>query len=215
MPQTFQKGSAVRRHLVAFTLFLVLLLAAGAAQAQDVLNLGVRYGLGLSMYNRLNDTALAPHYANLEASYLFLEVGPLRMGPGLTYRLGFNSRDVEQLDTGTEAPDDMETVGALDLQHSLRPAWVVYGRPNVHFSWSAYGGFSFVFAQPDVTDVVDAEDGETYFVWGLEVGGTASYFLTAGFAVTLGAQYDFFYGIDPVHVFSFDLGLLFSFEVMR
>jgi hypothetical protein len=212
MPRTIKKGSAVRRQLVALTFFLVSVVAAGSARAQDVINLGVRYGLGLSVYNRLADSALAPSYAHIDASYLFLEVGPLRMGPGLAYRLGFGTRDVRQRDQETGVN---ETVEALDVQHSLMPAWVVYGRPNVHFSWSAYGGFSFVLSQPDVSGTVDDESGDTYFVWGLEVGGTASYFITAGFAVTLGAQYDFFYGIDPVHVISFDLGLLFSFEVMR
>lgn len=212
----------MHRHLVAISFFLAFHVLGGVAQAQDVINLDVRYGVGVSAYNRLNDSALAPHYAHLSASYLFLEAGPIQMGPALAYRLGFNNRDLQVRWEG----EDLGEHPTLDLQHSLRPAWVVYGRPNVHFAWSAWGGVAFAFGQPDVKGVeeevlLDAEiseqfipQPESYFVWGLEVGGSASYFLTAGFALTLGAQYSFFYGIDPVHVISFDLGLTFSFEVL-
>ncbi len=212
----------MHRHLVAISFFLAVHVLGGVAQAQDVINLDVRYGVGVNAYNRLNSSSLAPHYAHLSASYLFLEVGPLQMGPALAYRMGFNHRDT----TASYNEIEVDDVPVLDMQHSLRPAWVVYGRPNVHFAWSAWGGVSFVFGQPDVGgEILDAltdegaderyvQEPDSYFVWGLEVGGSASYFLTAGFALTLGAQYSFFYGIDPVHVISFDLGLLFSFEVM-
>ncbi len=192
-------------------MFAILFLAGGAARAQDLINLDVRYGLGFSLYNRLNDSPLAPHYAHLEASYLFIEVGPIQMGPALAYRMGFNQREVQHRNDDGQ----LEDVGTTDLQHGLRPGWAVYGRPNVHMSWSAYGGVALVVAQPDVSgQAADEAERDPYFVWGLEAGGTASFFFTAGFAVTLGAQYTFFYGIDPVHVISLDLGLRFSFEVL-
>jgi hypothetical protein len=210
MPRTFQKGTAVRRHLVAFSTCVLLILVGGAAQAQDVINLDVRYGVGLSLHNRLNDSVVAPHYAHLEGSYLFLEVGPIQMGPGLAYRVGFGSRDV----TAEDEEFHLVQVGTTDLQHEIRPAWVVQGRPNVHFSWTAWAGVDLVVTQPDVSQNGMDEDHEPYFIWGLEAGGSASYFLTAGFAITLGVQYAFFYGIDPVHVLAFDLGLRFSFEVL-
>ena len=173
-------------RLVATSVALLLCLGTGSSARADrpLLNVEVSGGAGLSAYNSGSGSLLAPPHVQLQAAYLLVRAGPLIMGPSLALPVGFFSP--ERSDGGTA------------VQLALRPGWTVYGRPTVDLGWSVSAGPSFVVT-PD-------------FVWGLELGGALDYFVTAGLALTVGLDYGFFYGVDPVHVFTGRLGLLISWE---
>jgi len=188
----------VGRHQLASVMVMAACLIAGrASQANQLLNLELSGGLGVSAYNLATDSALAPPFVQLQLSYLPIRTGPINMGPALGVPVGFFQRQGQD---------------AWDPQVAVRVGWEVWGRPNVDFAWSALAGADFVMTPPGRE--AEASD-RTGFTWGLEVGGSASYFLTAGFAITGGARYAFFYGVDAVHVISFQVGLLISAEVVQ
>ena len=174
------------RHLTAGLAAFAWLLAAPAARGEQLLNVELTGGAGLTAYNSGSESLLAPPHVTLSASYLLVRAGPVTMGPSLSLPLGFFR------------PDGDED-GPLSAQLALRPGFEVFGRPSADIAWSVAAGPSLVVT-PD-------------FVWGLEVGGAFSYFLTAGIGLTAGLDYGFFYGVDPVHVFTFRLGVLVSWEV--
>ncbi len=186
------------RQRLAFVVVLLAGLAAGrAARAEQLLNLKLSGGVGVSAYNVRTDSHLAPPFVQLQLSYLPLRTGPISMGPALGVPVGWFQREGQD---------------AWDPQVAVRVGWEVWGRPNVDFAWSALAGADFVMTPPGQ----NAEEGDrTGFTWGLEIGGSASYFVTAGFAITAGASYNFFYGVDAVHVISFQLGVLISAEVVQ
>jgi hypothetical protein len=165
-----------------------ILFPSAARADQQLLNVELAGGAGVSAYNSGAESLLAPPFVQLHAAYLFLRTGPVTMGPALGIPFGFY-RSEEEEDDGSWLP-----------QVAVRPGWAVYGRPSVDFAWSVAGGPSFVVSPP--------------FVWGLEVGGSITYFLLAGFGLTAGFDYGFFYGVDPVHVFTGRLGLMISWEVV-
>ncbi len=176
-----------RTAAVLFVSALAMTLAlAGTARAEGrLLSVELSGGVGVSAYNTGSDSALAPPFIQAEAALLFIEAGPFWTGPALSIPLGFYEPEGED----------------LAAQLAIRPGWALYHRPSVDFAWSAVVGPSFVVTKP--------------FVWGLEVEGSVAYFLLAGFALTAGLQYGFFYGVDPVHVISGRLGLLITWEVGR
>ncbi len=178
----------VLRFEAATAAAIACLLVGGVARADGgVLNVELAGGAGLSAYNSGSDSLLAPPFVQLHAAYLFLRTGPVRMGPALGVPVGFFR------------PGGDEAGEAWQPQVAVRPGWAVYGRPGIDFAWSVAAGPSFVVTPR--------------FVWGLEVGGSVAYFLLAGLGITLGLDYGFFYGVDPVHVFTGRLGLLISWEV--
>jgi hypothetical protein len=180
-----KKGSQVRRLSAALAAGLAIVVGASAARADDhLLNVELTGGAGVSAYNSGSDSVLAPPFVQLHAAYLLLETGPVAMGPALGVPLGFYQSE-DEADEGSWVP-----------QVAVRPGWAVYGRPSVDYAWSVVAGPSFVVTPP--------------FVWGLEVGGSFTYFLTAGFGLVVGVDYGFFYGVDPAHIFSAKLGLMIS-----
>jgi len=183
-----KKGSQVRRLTAALAVGLKALMSASAARADDhLLNVELSGGAGVSAFNSGSDSVLAPPFVQLHAAYLLIETGPVSMGPALGVPFGFFR------------PDDESDDDAWQPQVAVRPGWAVYGRPSVDFAWSVVAGPSFVVTPP--------------FVWGLEVGGAFTYFVTAGFGIVVGVDYGLFYGVDPVHVFTGRLGLMISWEV--
>jgi len=170
--------------LAAALLASIVLVAARPSSAQSqILSAELSFGAGLSAYNTGSDELLAPPHVQLLGAYHFLRMGNIAMGPALAVPLGF----YDDSDEGTR------------VQLALSPGWSVYGRPSVDWAWNAVATAAFVVTDP--------------FVFGLEFAGSAAYFLTAGLALTAGLQYGFFYGVDPVHVFSGKLGVLIAFEV--
>lgn len=185
------------RYLLPSFVVATCLLVSSVATAEQLLNVELSGGAGVSAYNVASDTALAPPFVQAQLSYLPLEVGPMSMGPVLGIPLGFYR------------PSDQDD-GPLDsVQSGIRAGWQVYHRPSVDFAWNATAAFDFVLSP------LDDQDDPLDFVWGLELGGSAAYFLTAGLAITAGLRYAFFYGVDPAHVFSGQLGVLISYEVIR
>lgn len=183
------------RHLVAAILsFAIVSLASSTSRADPLINLELSGGAGVTAYNLASDSALAPPFVQLQISYLPLEVGPVDMGPVVGLPIGFYQ------------PSEQDSWNA---QVGVRAGWQVWGRPSVDFAWSAMAAFDFVISPLD--DPRDSVD----FVWGLELGGSASYFFTAGLAVTAGLRYAMFYGVDSIHVFSGQVGLLISHEVLQ
>jgi hypothetical protein len=187
----------VGRQLLPSVAVAICLLTSSVASADDLLNLELSGGAGVTAYNERVDSALAPPFLQLQLSYLPLEVGPLSMGPLFGVPLGFYR------------PRGQEEGPLSTVQIGLRAGWQVYGRPSVDFAWSATAAVDFVLSP------LDDEEDPLDFVWGLELGGSVAYFLTAGLALTAGLRYAFFYGVDPAHVFSGQLGVLISYEVLR
>lgn len=178
------------RHLSSLILVAACLLASHAAQANQVLNLELSGGAGVTAYNLETDRVLAPPFVQFQAAYLPLRTGPVNMGPALGLPIGFFR------------PEDQVS---WEAQVGIRLGWQVYGRPNVDFAWAALAAVDLVMTPSEE---------RAGFVWGFEIGGTAAYFLTAGFAITAGIRYAFFYGIDPVHAFSGQLGVMISYEAV-
>lgn len=178
------------RPLSSMILVVACLLAGQSARANQVLNLELSGGAGVTAYNTSTETALAPPFIQLQAAYLPLRTGPVNMGPALGLPIGFFK---------PEGQDSWEA------QVGIRLGWQVFGRPNVDFAWSALAAVDLVMTPSEQ---------RAGFVWGFELGGTASYFLTAGFAITAGIRYAFFYGVDPVHAFSGQVGFMISYEVV-
>jgi hypothetical protein len=183
----------VKRSLAAFGVAAAAMLACSTAAAEQLLNVELSGGAGVTAWNEATESALSPPFVQAQVSYLPLRVGPVSMGPVLGLPVGFYQS------TGQ---------GSWSTQVGLRAGWQVYGRPSVDFAWSAMAAADFVISPlDDERDPVD-------FVWGLEIGGSVVYFLTAGFGVTAGLRYAFFYGVDPVHAISGQLGLVISYEVV-
>ena len=176
----------MRRYLPAVFLALACVLPCRNAWADHILNLELSGGAGVVAYNISSDNALAPPFVQFQASFLPVQAGPLYMGPALGVPLGFYE------------PDDENGWGP---QVAIRAGWEVFHRPNVHFSWRALVGGDFLM-NPE-------------FAWGLEVGGSAQFYLTAGFALTGGLRYAFYYGVDGVHIISGQIGVMITYEVLR
>ena len=183
--------STVGRHVTTLVLSAACCLLSHSAQADQVLNLELSGGAGVTAYNLATDTALAPPFVQFQAAYLPVRTGPVNQGPTLGLPIGFFR---------PEGQDTWET------QVGVRLGWQIFGRPSVDFGWNAVAAFDLV--------MMPSEEAAG-FVWGFELGGSAAYFLTAGLALTAGIRYAFFYGIDPVHVFSGQIGVMISYEVVR
>ncbi len=182
----------MRRPFAAFVVTAAMLLWCRVASAEQVLNLELSGGVGVTAFNEATESALSPPFLQVQVAYLPLRVGPVSMGPALGIPLGFYQ---------PEGQDSWQP------QVGFRTGWQVFGRPSVDFAWMALAAVDFIIAPlDDESDPVD-------FVWGFEVGGSVAYFLTAGLAVTGGLRYAFFYGVDPIHTFSGQLGLMISYEV--
>ncbi len=187
-----RERNIVGRNLTSMILALACLTAGHGAWANQLLNLELTGGVGVTAYNLATDnTTLAPPFVQLQLSYLPVRTGPVNMGPIIGVPVGFFQAEGQD---------------GWDPQVAMRAGWQVYGRPNVDFAWSAAVGADFVFTP---------EDEGADFVWGLELGGSVAYFILAGLAITGGIRYALFYGVDPVHVVSFQFGFMISHEVVR
>jgi hypothetical protein len=156
------------------------------AWAGSVWNVEAAAGRGLTAANLTTDQLWAPWYGQLQVGFLPLVVGPVAMGPVLGLTFG-----------GFQE----EESGQRRVQFGQHAGWQCYGRPTIDWAWSAVASLN----------IVDLP----VLALGLELGGTAAYFLTAGIALTAGLRYSFHYGVDGVHVFAGQIGVLLSYEVIR